>query len=209
LPWRELVQVLALKKVLTHCVHYLSGFSVFLAGRCAVMVDATMQEAIGENFGLRIASKRKEVSGNKLLLFIFLPFFLMMIGAAGLYLSGMLSSIVPAGGDGEAVAERSLDTVFYDLPEMLVHLNTEGRKSQFLKITVSLEMNGSEDVVVLDELQPRIVDSFQVYLRELRIEDLADLAGIQRLREGLLFRVNSAVGPAKISDVLFREMLVQ
>ena len=44
-------------------------------------------------------------------------------------------------------------------------------------------------------MMPRIVDNFQVYLRELRIEDLQGAAGIYRLREELLLRVNAAVRP--------------
>jgi flagellar protein FliL len=56
---------------------------------------------------------------------------------------------------------------------------------------------------------PRIIDNFQVYLRELRVEDLKGSGGMYRLREELLLRVNAAVAPAKINDVLFKEMLVQ
>jgi flagellar FliL protein len=56
---------------------------------------------------------------------------------------------------------------------------------------------------------PRIMDNFQVYLRELRIEDLKGSAGMYRLREELLVRVNAAAAPAKVRDVLFKEMLVQ
>ncbi len=53
------------------------------------------------------------------------------------------------------------------------------------------------------------MDNFQVYLRELRIEDLKGSAGMYRLREELLTRVNAAIAPAKVHDVLFKEMLVQ
>jgi len=56
---------------------------------------------------------------------------------------------------------------------------------------------------------PRILDNFQVYLRELRLDDLKGSAGMYRLREELLLRVNAAVQPVQVKDVLFREMLVQ
>jgi len=72
-----------------------------------------------------------------------------------------------------------------------------------------LEVTADEDVAQLEKSKSRIVDSFQVYLRELRIEDLAGSAGIQRLREELLLRVNAAASPTVIGDVLFKEMLVQ
>ena len=65
------------------------------------------------------------------------------------------------------------------------------------------------DVARLRTLSPRIIDNFQVYLRELRVEDLRGSAGIYRLREELLARVNAAVHPTKVKDVLFKDMLVQ
>ena len=46
-------------------------------------------------------------------------------------------------------------------------------------------------------------------LREMRVEDLSGSAGIYRLREELLDRVNVAARPVVVNDVLFREMLVQ
>ena len=52
--------------------------------------------------------------------------------------------------------------------------------------------------------------NFQVYLRELRVEDeLSGSAGVYRLKEELLARVNAAVEPINVTDVLFKEMLVQ
>ncbi len=92
---------------------------------------------------------------------------------------------------------------------MVVDIAGQGRKRTFMKVRVSLELSSQADVPVVESVMPRIVDNFQVYLRELRIEDLQGAAGIYRLREELLLRVNSAVRPAKVNDVLFKEMLVQ
>ena len=101
------------------------------------------------------------------------------------------------------------DAVFYEVPEILVNLNTGARKSTFLKIRVSLEVEKQSDIERIKRMMPRIVDNFQVYLRELRVEDLKGSAGMYRLREEMLVRVSAAVAPAKINDVLFKEMLVQ
>jgi flagellar FliL protein len=46
-------------------------------------------------------------------------------------------------------------------------------------------------------------------LRELRVEDLSGSASVYRLKEELLRRVNLAVEPVKVKDVLFREMIIQ
>ena len=61
-------------------------------------------------------------------------------------------------------------------------------------------------------IQPRlakVMDAFQVYLRELRKSDLDGSAGIYRLKEELLRRVNVAIAPAQVENILFKEILVQ
>ena len=92
---------------------------------------------------------------------------------------------------------------------MIVNLSGEGKHPNFLKVKISLELADEKDLPLMDTLKPRIVDSFQVYLRELRIEDLRGSAGLYRLREELLMRVTEAAQPVRVRDVLFQEMLVQ
>ena len=119
------------------------------------------------------------------------------------------------GGDEEHAGEDSVhdemleDLVFYDLPELLVNLNSTDRKSNYLKIRVALEISDPDMIALLDARLPRIMDKFQVYLRELRLDDLRGSAGMFRIKEELLARVNKAVYPVRINDVLFKEMLVQ
>jgi len=170
-------------------------------------------EAVAEDLEAVSAetAPKKKFSGKKLVLFVGLPILLLGGGAAGVMMSGIL-------GEGESaepahVQEKeppaSTKAIFYDLPEMLVNLNSTGRRPNFLKIKVSLEIGNEMDVPKLDALKPRIVDNFQVYLRELRIEDLRGSAGVYRLREELLARVNTAVQPVKVKNVLFNEVLIQ
>ncbi len=158
-------------------------------------------------------SSKKQGGKKKLLLFVALALFLVVGGVATAYFTGLLEPLIALlGGADETVAEETTDpveAVFFDLPEILVNLNTGRRKSTFLKIRVSLELENAEDVARIEAVMPRIIDNFQVYLRELRVEDLKGSAGMYRLREELLTRVTLAVAPSKVSDVLFKEMLVQ
>jgi flagellar FliL protein len=101
------------------------------------------------------------------------------------------------------------DTFIFNLPPMTVNLNDEGDGKQFMKLVVALEV---ADEKMMEEIQPRmakVVDAFQVYLRELRKSDLEGSAGIYRLKEELRRRVNVAIFPAQIESILFREILVQ
>ena len=152
-------------------------------------------------------------SGTKKKLFIIVGAVILLVigGIGGAYVAGLLDPIIEAiaGGEPGEGDESAAGAVFYDLPELMVNLNTGGRKSTFLKIRVSLELQKQEDIPKVEEMMPRIIDNFQVYLRELRIEDLKGSAGMYRLREELLTRVVAAAAPARVNDVLFKEMLIQ
>ncbi len=160
-----------------------------------------------------------EKGGKKVLIIIGLLFLIVIGGLAAAYFTGLTDPVIEmvigtnpdaeGGEDGEQSGQSQGRAVFYDLQELLVNLNTGGRKSSFLKIRVSLELQSEDDRAKLDTIMPRIIDNFQTYLRELRIDDLKGSAGMYRLREELLLRVNAAAAPAKIKDVLFKEMLIQ
>ncbi len=170
-------------------------------------VEATAE---GENGEGRASARR--MPGKKLVLFIMLPLFLVGLAGAGVYVSGLADALIGAeeGAEAELLVEAELGpSIYYDLPEMLVNLNSSGRRIGYLKISVSLEVGSEEDAEHLDTVLPRIVDNFQVYLRELRVEDLSGSAGLQRLREELLTRVSNAAAPTLVRDVLFRELLIQ
>jgi flagellar FliL protein len=183
--------------------------------------DLEEQEGGGEEGG----APEKKGGSKKLILMVAVPLVLIIGLAAGAVFMGLADPILamvgmggkkeeqaaPAeGGHGAAPGGQAVaQSVFYDLPDMLVNLNSPGRRQSYLKIRVSLELGNALDQPKIEAMMPRIVDNFQVYLRELRVEDLQGAAGVYRLREELLTRVNAAVKPTKVNDVLFKEMLVQ
>lgn len=149
-------------------------------------------------------------SGKRIVLFIVLPLLVVLGGgAAGVYFSGILGSKQPAAEDAKKDSEAQRTAIFFDIPDLLVNLNTSGKRTSFLKLKVALELGKPEDQKVLEQVLPRIIDNFQVYLRELRAEDLRGSAGLYRLREDLLSRAQTAAAPAEVKDVLFKEMLIQ
>ena len=114
--------------------------------------------------------------------------------------------------DEEDLAEEKAskaEVIFYDFGEMLVNLNTGGRGTSFLKLKVTFEVQGEENMESVRKYYPKIKDIFQLYLRELRPADLQGSVGLYRLREELLLRVNKVIYPAHINDVLFKDVLVQ
>ena len=64
-------------------------------------------------------------------------------------------------------------------------------------------------ITEITPLMPRVMDNFQIFLRELRPSDLEGSAGLYRLKEELVRRINAAIYPARVEAILFKDVLVQ
>lgn len=170
-----------------------------------------MAEMEGEGLG-PMPTKRK-LSGKKLLIFVLLPLILIGGAAAALWFTGILPKMLGGGAATQTAAapsrDRPADVVWYTLPDLLVNLRSDGPRPAFLRLKVNLELGSAADRAAIEKVMPRVLDTFQVYLRELRPEQLQGAAGMFRLREELLARVNAAVRPTVVRDVLFTEIVVQ
>jgi flagellar FliL protein len=115
------------------------------------------------------------------------------------------------GGDGhrQAAADPAIEPVFVDLPQLLVNLVSESGGTRFLKLSLAVEVADQATAERIDKLAPRIVDSFQLYLRTLTPKELRGPGSMFRLKEDLHVRIHQAIEPAEVRDVLFKEMLVQ
>ena len=131
----------------------------------------------------------------------------LLLAGAGVYFSGLIDGFID--GEDEPKIYQPVNVVFFDLPEMIVNLVSNSKKPAYLKIHLSLELDEDEDLVTLKRLMPRVIDHFQVFLRELRVDDLNGSAGIYRIKAELLRRVNVAVYPVAIRAVLFTEMSIR
>ncbi|MEM1019804.1 MAG: flagellar basal body-associated FliL family protein [Sphingomonadales bacterium] len=152
---------------------------------------------------------KKKWTGKKIVM-IAAPLLLLIGGGVGamMFMGGSKQEMAE-GEMAEKEPEEPTALIFYEVPDMMINLNDGGRKSTFLKLSISLEVDRASTATTLETQLPRIIDNFQLYLRQLRLEDLSGSAGMFRLKEELLRRVNQTVAPAKVNDVLFKEILVQ
>ncbi len=162
--------------------------------------------------------------GRRRLLLLGIPVLLAGTGAV-LWFSGVLPPLLGRGhpadthgagekpGDpveGSHAASAAKSATFLDLPEMVANLNSPaGRRSSFVKLRARIELVRPEDAAIAQAGMPRLLDMFQTYLREMRPDELRGSAGTWRLREELINRANIAIAPARITDVLFTELLIQ
>jgi flagellar FliL protein len=136
-------------------------------------------------------------------------FVLIGIASGILLIGGGAGYFMMASGHKEDPAKAAPKAVFYDLPEMTVNLSASPERPQYLRVKITLEAEDAKIVDAIKPVMPRVVDAFQVHLRELRVNDLEGSAGLFRLREELTRRVNLAIAPNRIRAVLFREIVVQ
>jgi flagellar protein FliL len=175
----------------------------------AAKLDEADEASVAEGDAEGAPAKRRW-SGKRLALLIGIP--LLLAGAAaGVYFSGLLGG----GGSKEQAASEPAkkpaptESVYLDLPEILVNLEPTGKQQRFLKTQISLEVGSNQDADALKKVLPRLIDQFQTYLRGLRVDDLHGSAGVYRLRQELLARFAEVAQPVEVRDVLFRELLVQ
>ncbi|MFQ5957906.1 MAG: flagellar basal body-associated FliL family protein [Alphaproteobacteria bacterium] len=172
------------------------------------MSEATADESVEDHVDELeddLSEPSRSTGGKRQIIVAGVVALLLVGGAAGAHFGGLVELIGGFVGRGEDAPS----VVYYDLPEMVVNLESGSKKKTFLKIQLSLELDDSENLSVLDRVLPRVVDQFHVYLRELRADDLHGSAGIYRLKEEMLRRVSAAAHPVRIRDVLFKEMLIQ
>ena len=179
-------------------------------------------------------SEAKPVGGKKKLIIIIVGVVVLLAGAgAGAYFMGLFGGKAKekaetaetkegehgseeaakegehGGKEGEHGAAGPATPVFYDLPEFLVNLNSTGKNVSFLKMRIAVELEKQEDVPKFEAYMPRTTDAINGYLRELRATDLSGSAGMARLKEELLLRLNKSSESVKVRNVYVKQILVQ
>ncbi len=156
----------------------------------------------------------KKKGGKKLLLAV--PVLLVASGAGG-WFSGVIPKMLGHGapaahaGAGAAAAETKVAAppIYVDVPELVSNLNVPGKRPSYMKMHAKLEVAAASDQAGVTAAMPRIQDMFQTYLRDMRPEELRGSEGSYRLREEFISRASLAAAPARVTDVLFVEMIIE
>lgn len=148
---------------------------------------------------------------TKKILMIAVPALVLVLGGGGG--AAYFFLLKPHDADKTKVAEAPPltppEVAFSDVPDILVNIQSSDGTPAYLKLSLSLEMDNELQKTGMTALMPRLVDQFQSYLRELRVDDLKGSEGVLRLKEELLRRVNASAAPYKVRDVLLKQMIIQ
>lgn len=173
-------------------------------------------EADGENAEAKGEGEAAPKKGLKRFLtkknlMIAVPALVLVLGGGGA--GAYFFLLKPHGAEHDKVAEAPPltppEVAFSDVPDILVNIQSSDGTPAYLKLSLSLEMDNELQKTGMTALMPRLVDQFQSYLRELRVDDLRGSEGVLRLKEELLRRVNASAAPYKVRDVLLKQMIIQ
>ncbi|MFQ5763873.1 MAG: flagellar basal body-associated FliL family protein [Rhodospirillales bacterium] len=167
--------------------------------------DAGLDDEEGDEEG---APARKP-GRKKLFIIIGAAVFVLAAAGAGVFFSGLLDPLLGLEETAEGEEGVVEGQVFYKLEDMTLNLRTDGKKPRYLKFGITIVLMDELDIPKVEALQPRIVDSVVNYLSELKPDELAGSANFYRMRENVLLRVQVAVAPVRVTNVLFSSVLVQ
>ena len=145
-------------------------------------------------------------------IFVIIVLFLLVIGAGAAiaHFMGLFDQFMNDGTE-EAVDEAPpppLEPQFLELEPIVTNLDGGGANS-LLKIAITLVYTDKKDLLTLEQMEPRIMNILQVYVRDVRMDDLRSSEGLNPLRRVLLERINAAVRPARVESILIKNFLIQ
>lgn len=113
----------------------------------------------------------------------------------------------PKNAASNVTAAQQVETI-YDMDELIINLVSTDNNRRYLKIMISLRMANAADAAVVVAKLASIQDGLQMFLKELRPQDFNGSGATMRLKEELTKRINKAIYPVEVQEVLLREILL-
>ena len=153
---------------------------------------------------------------NKILVLLIGVMMLLMLGLGGglFMLWNQLSalnaqSVADAGAQPDKLAslDQPLGPIF-PLKTFIVNLADKGG-TRYLRVTMDLELGNPELKNELNKRLPQVRDSLLMILPSKRFEDISTVQGKTALRDEVLETLNGFLNQGKITNIYFKEFVVQ
>ena len=157
---------------------------------------------------------------NKILIMLIGVVMVLMLGlGGGLFmmwnkLSAMETRVQSTAEDAEqddqdssVPVEKLLGPIF-SLETFIVNLADEGGK-RYLRMTIDLELDSEELESEVKKRLPQVRDSVLTILPAKRFDDISSAKGKTALRDQMLERINGLLTRGKVTNIYFKEFVVQ
>lgn len=153
---------------------------------------------------------------NKILIILIGVMMILMLGlGGGLFMMWNKLSAMEAqvqgtnenGQDSQVPVEELLGPIF-PLDTFIVNLADKGG-NRYLRLTIALELNSQELESEVVKRLPQVRDSILTILPTKRFEDISSAKGKTALRDQMLERINGMLARGQITNIYFKEFVVQ
>jgi len=153
---------------------------------------------------------------NKILVLLIGVLMVLMVGlGGGLFmmwnkLSTLNTQSVANAGEKpvqEGNLEHPLGPIF-SLDTFIVNLADKGG-NRYLRVTMDLELGNSDLETEISKRLPQVRDSILMILPTKRFEDISTVKGKTALRDEMLETINGYLAQGKITNIYFKEFVVQ
>jgi flagellar FliL protein len=153
---------------------------------------------------------------NKILVLLIGVLMVLMLGlGGGLFmmwskLSALNTQGIANAGDKpvqEGSLEHPLGPIF-QLDTFIVNLADKGG-NRYLRVTMDLELGNAELESEINKRLPQVRDSILMILPTKRFEDISTVQGKTALRDEMLATINGYLAQGKITNIYFKEFVVQ
>ena len=158
---------------------------------------------------------------NKILIILIGVMMVFMFGlGGGLFMMwnklSVLSAQTAANADdesdqndsGEEVSVEEMLGPIYALDTFIVNLANNGG-NRYLRVTMDLELDNKNLESEVNKRLPQVRDSILMILPTKRVEDISSVAGKTTLRDEILEKINSYLAQGKITNIYFKEFVIQ
>ena len=151
---------------------------------------------------------------NKILIILIGVVMVFMLGlGGGLFmmwnkLSAMETQAMSPSDQEASVPVEELLGPIYPLDTFIVNLADKGGK-RYLRITIDLELDGKELESEITKRLPQVRDSILTILPTKRFEDISSAKGKTALRDQMLERINGMLARGQITNIYFKEFVIQ
>ena len=158
---------------------------------------------------------------NKILIILIGVMMVFMFGlGGGLFMMwnklSVLSAQTAANADdesdqndsGEEVSVEEMLGPIYALDTFIVNLANNGG-NRYLRVTMDLELDNKNLESEVNKRLPQVRDSILMILPTKRVEDISSVAGKTTLRDEILKKINSYLAQGKITNIYFKEFVIQ
>ena len=110
-------------------------------------------------------------------------------------------------GGAEGAMEAPMGPIF-SLETFIVNLADKGG-NRYLRVTMDLELANPELEAEISQRLPQVRDSILMILPTKRFEDISTMQGKISLRDEILETINGYLAQGKITNIYFKEFVVQ